>query len=352
MYSWTGEEHFDDRDLLEMVRDGVVSTGSFSSMLASIFGGEAATFSYNGDVTFGGRLLSEFGFRVPLEKSHHSYVMGTRDMEKITLDYEGTLLADPANSDLVRLVIRASHLPEETSTCEITQTLNYGWTTLHGVDFLLPTQARIAAMHTDGSEAENVIHYSACHEFKSESTIHFETLPEAGIPEPGKDHALEGISLPPGLSFKLLFTQPIDTADAAAGDSIRAKLKTAIRDKASHVLVPEGAGVIGRIVGIRHFYWPVRSAGVNGRAPREHRRSLIIKVRLEAVEVGGLFYPMKARFDPGVARFPNASGVMARRVEIGDFGAAEDPDDAVFEFFDSNPIRMVMRDLQSSWLTR
>ena len=59
------------------------------------------------------------------------------------------------------------------------------------------------------------------------------TLPEARIPEPGKDHVLKSISLPPGLSFKLMFTQPIDTADDAAGDTIRAKLKTAIGDKAS-----------------------------------------------------------------------------------------------------------------------
>jgi len=51
-------------------------------------------------------------------------------------------------------------LPEESSTCEITQTLNYGWTKLHGVNFLLPTLARIIAVHTDGSEAENVIHDS------------------------------------------------------------------------------------------------------------------------------------------------------------------------------------------------
>jgi hypothetical protein len=92
MYSWAGEEHFSDQDLFEMVRDGAVSTGSFSSMLASIFGGEAATFSYKGDVTFGGRLLSGFGFRVPLEEGHYCYVLGSGDRGNLTLDYEGTFL--------------------------------------------------------------------------------------------------------------------------------------------------------------------------------------------------------------------------------------------------------------------
>ena len=104
MYSWAGEEHFGDRDLFEMVRDGAVSTGSFSSMLASVFGGEDATLSYNGDITSVGRLLSGFGFGVRLERSHYSYILGSGDRRNVTLDYGGTFLADPTNSDLVRLV--------------------------------------------------------------------------------------------------------------------------------------------------------------------------------------------------------------------------------------------------------
>src|SRR5579864_719638 len=38
MYSWAGEGHFKSRDLFEIVPDGAMSTGTFSSMLASIFG--------------------------------------------------------------------------------------------------------------------------------------------------------------------------------------------------------------------------------------------------------------------------------------------------------------------------
>jgi hypothetical protein len=348
MYSWAGEEHFDVRDLFEMVRDGAVSTGSFSSMLASIFGGEDATFSYNGDTTLGGRLLSEFGFRVPLEKSHYSYIVGSGDRRYVTLDYGGTFLTDPTNSDLVRLVIRASHLPEESSTCEITQTLNYGWTKLHDVNFLLPTLARITAVHTDGSEAENVIHYSGCHEFTGKSTIHFDSLPEAGIPGSRRDAPRELSSLPSDLRFTVLFTENIDLAAAAAGDPVRAKLKTAIRDQSSHVLAPEGSAVIGRIVGIRHFFSTGLEAADSGRA-RGQRPSLIIRVRLEAIDIGGMSFPLKAKFDNRVARFPNASGALARRAEIGDVGSAGDSE-AVFEFFNSG--RIVTSGLQSNWLTR
>jgi len=44
MYSWVGEERFRGRDLFEIVPDGAMATGTFSSMLASIFGGDAGRF--------------------------------------------------------------------------------------------------------------------------------------------------------------------------------------------------------------------------------------------------------------------------------------------------------------------
>ena len=351
MYSWAGEDHFSDADLFEMVRDGAISTGSFSSMLASIFGGEAANFSYNGDrTTLGGRLLSEFGFRVPLEKSRYSYVLGSKEAREVTLEYGGTLLADPATSDLVRLVIRASHLPAESSTCQITQVLDYSRVSLNGSDFLLPAEARIAALHSDGSQAENVIHYSACHEFRGESAVRFETLPEV-VPGRATDPASATLSLPAGLRFKLVFTERIDTSEAAAGDPIRAKLKTAVRDRSSKVLIPEGAAVVGRIVSIRHFYGTAPSQASEGRGARVARPSLVMKVKLETVQVGGVFYPLKARYHASLSRFPKAAGVLAPRIEMGDLGTIEDSEDADFEFFDSNPNQIVTSGLESNWLT-
>ena len=55
-------------------------------------------------------------------------------------------------------------------------------------------------------------------------------------------------ALAPGLSFKLVFTEPIDTAKAAAGDVIKGTLKEAIRDRSATVIVPEGTPVSGRIL--------------------------------------------------------------------------------------------------------
>jgi hypothetical protein len=57
MYSWIGESRFSDQDLLDMVQEGAISTGSFAAFLTGIFRTEGATFTYNGETTKEGRPL-------------------------------------------------------------------------------------------------------------------------------------------------------------------------------------------------------------------------------------------------------------------------------------------------------
>jgi hypothetical protein len=73
MHSWVGESRFDGRDLLDMVHEGALSTGSFGIYLGAIFRFDDASFTYNGQETLEGRTLSEFGFRIPQEKSHYFF---------------------------------------------------------------------------------------------------------------------------------------------------------------------------------------------------------------------------------------------------------------------------------------
>jgi predicted ATPase len=46
MYSWAGENRFEDRELADLVRGGATSTGAFAAFLSSIFGTDAADFTY------------------------------------------------------------------------------------------------------------------------------------------------------------------------------------------------------------------------------------------------------------------------------------------------------------------
>ena len=89
--------------------------------------------------------------------------------------------------------------------------------------------------------------------------------------------------------------------------------------------------VKARIVNVRHFYGPLRVPGSDGAS---QRASLTMKVKLETVEFGGRSYAITARSDAGVNPFAQISGTMARRVEIGSADRLENPDEAVFDFFD------------------
>jgi hypothetical protein len=333
IYSWVGEDRFDDRDLFDLVQQGAVQTGSFSTFLTSIFSGTSASFSYNGDTAMDGRPLVEFGFQVPREKSN--YVFGNR-REHVTTGYEGTFLADPKTGDLVRLMVRTSELPAGVGSCQATTTLDYKHVHLNDSNFLLPREALLDILNTDGVELRNRTVYSSCHEFLGESTLIFDEPAAEAAKAATKASAADPFKLPAGLPFKVAFTQPIDTAAAAAGDRIKAKLTSSIRDASSKVLVPEGAEIAARILKLQRFEGPPASVR--------------IIVKLEALNAGGAPRPFHATMILTGQRFEKSTGLQ-RSVALGSFDTLADSGAAMFEFRDAKPNFVVKSGLESAWTT-
>jgi hypothetical protein len=180
IYSLAGENHFDDRELGEMVQ-GPISNGSFSSFLRMIFDKDGsrflvhpgasfsleqpwraqASFFYLGTKTVEGRSLIEFGFRIPVEESHYS-IRDTRNRPAITA-YDGNFLVDAATLDLVSLWVQTSEPPIETATCQATTALDYQRFHLNDADFLLPVETRLQMIGNRGTESDNRTVYSGCH---------------------------------------------------------------------------------------------------------------------------------------------------------------------------------------------
>jgi hypothetical protein len=142
MYAWVGEKRFNDGDLLDMVHEGAISTGDFSSFLNAIFRSEAASFTYDGETTRDGRTLSEFGFTVPYDRSNYQWGDG---QHRFITGYDGTFLVDPGIADLVQLVVRTSRLPSGTAACYASTTLDYTRVRLKAFDFLLPLHRACAS---------------------------------------------------------------------------------------------------------------------------------------------------------------------------------------------------------------
>ena len=332
MYGWPGENRFDDRELVDIVTDGAISTGTFTAFLTGIFANDAATFTYDGETTEDGRTFSEFGFHVPYEKSH--YFMNFANHRAAT-GYDGTFLVNPKTADIARLSIRTSQLPAETGACYSSTTLDYARIHLQGVEFLLPTLSVLRIFSRDGSVAENHTFYSNCHEFLGESTLTFGPPANVlgGERRPGS--ASQGFVIPPNLRFRVALTEGIDTATAAAGDSIKAKLLTPIRDRRK-VLVPMGAAITGRIIHIRQFY--------------DASPSVSLVFKLETVDVGGVPVQLPAMPEAADSFRKPKRGTLQRRVELGALQNLEERS-AAWEVRNVSLPYLISSGMESTWIT-
>jgi hypothetical protein len=248
IYSWSGAAKFDDRDIDEFVPDGAIGTGAFAAALLEVFAMRDPNFVFEDDVVLKDRHLMEYSFRVPKERSHYKAKAGN---QWVITGFTGTLLVDPVTADLVRLTVRTEELPAATNACEVDSTLEFGMVRLRGEDYLIPAITHQRFIGQDGAEAENSVTFSACHEFRADSTLQYgESLaPLEKPPVP----AILPLKLPEHLPVWVEMTSTVQTDRAAAGDRVEGRLAEPIRDL-EKVLVPRGAAVQGRLVRVGTNY--------------------------------------------------------------------------------------------------
>jgi hypothetical protein len=344
MYSWVGQDRFSDRGITAVVNSGAISTGAFAGFLDEIFGGgDRPEISYRGAVNDAGRPLFEFLFRVPYENSHYFYSAGTL---RAKVAYDGTFRLDPTSEDLAQLVLHAGDLPAETPACEVTQSMDYGRTRIGASDLLLPREFQMQIVHRDGSEIDERAVFSNCHEFLGKSTISFED-PDKNpkVPSGTARTPQPATNIPAGLPFRLALATPIDTAVAATGDPVRARLATAIRDNGGKVLAPAGTIVTGRIFQMLFTSEPTTR--------------LKLTIRWESILRGGETLPFAAtQFVPEKQTTPDGSntrfrqGGLKQRVDLGQLTPAEPPVEPLSNFvIERATPGFVLRVLDSNWIT-
>jgi hypothetical protein len=255
---------------------------------------------------------------VPLEMS--TFRMENDAHHSAMVAYEGTFLVDPKTFDLVRLTVRADGIPPEFNVCENITTLDYGSVRLHDSEFLLPKDVVLHVTNADGTEMENRTAFSGCHEFLAESSVSFEKDSENATAATEKT-ASKTLALPPGVSFRLALTNAIDTATAAAGDPIKAKLTGPIKEKGNGVLIPKGAAVTGRIVQIERLYLP-------------GFETLTLALKLETVNTTGVPQPFYAKPQSAIVRSTDRGSVNRQGRPFGQMSDPEDPGVGFLEFQD------------------
>jgi hypothetical protein len=253
LHSWPGATRFDERNVDDLIRNGPVSTGSFGAYLNSIFGQPGVAYQYKGEQTANGKTLYEYAYQVPLAASH--FEVKTNTGWRPTA-YEGEFRVDPQSYELASLTVRTVDPPVGAAFCQAGATLDYQRVHIGDSDLLLPRQAELQIELKNGPETRNATTFANCREYQAESEIVFDDSASTGAAAP--QAAGRGrVALPIGLPVTLALTAPIDTATAAAGDPVEAKVVKGIRRPgSSEDLVPAGAIVRGRIRRVEHHLLP------------------------------------------------------------------------------------------------
>jgi hypothetical protein len=295
LHSWPGATRFDARDVDELIRDGPVSTGAFSSYLANIFGQPGTMFEYKGEQSTNGRKLFDYAYRVPLQASKFEIKVATAWRP---VAFEGDFLLDPESFKLEHLTIRTLELPPDAPFCRAATILDYEPLHAGDSDILLPHQSQLEIALRGGLETRNITTFSNCREYQAESEIVFDTS-AATESTATRNFGRGRVALPIGLTVTLALVSPIDTATAAAGDPVAATVVKPVRRPGSaEELIPAGAMVHGRIRRVEHHV--------------SSKPYFVIAMAFNRVEVNGAVSPfvVRSEVDAGLARELGANLAM------------------------------------------
>jgi hypothetical protein len=306
--SWPGSR-FTASSIFDLIGNGPYGTGMLGSFIADIFIDGHATYTYAGDNSAGPVYV--YNYQVPAQSSHYHVKAGSQWPVSA---FHGAFWLDSNSLELKRLIVQTSELPPETGACEIATNVEYRNDQVGDGVFLLPARSTIRMLMRDQTQSQTTAIYSNCHEYRGESTIHFDDLPAGAR---GVTAAAPAPPLPEGLALSLALTEPIDLGTAAAGDLVKARLRRAVREPhGKGILAPAGAIVNVRIVEIQHWLDP----------PPTFTLGLL----LENLTVGGGSRPLYAVIhregvfalprlgqSPLVATFTFGAGQPPQRVPVG-----------------------------------
>ena len=250
---------------------------AYSANRASHFN-TAASASPNGKTVF------EYRYRVPQDASHFE-IKAASAWHPVA--YEGDFQIDPQSLELERLTIRTTELPPVAAFCQAATTLDYQRVHIGDSDVLLPRQSQLEILLKNGKEARNVTTFANCREYQAESEISFDSPVDAETAA-ARSTGRGRVALPIGLPVTLALAEPIDTATAAAGDPIDAKVVKPVRRAGStEELIPAGAIVHGRIRRVEHHLLPTPY--------------ILVAMSFNRVDVQGVVSPFVARSEADAA---------------------------------------------------
>jgi len=178
-----GAHRFEDKNLASFITSGTVSNGMFALNAHNLFVVDTTAFVYHGEETLDGRAAVRYDYRIAqFLSAYQIHVLGA----SATIATKGSFWFDPISLDLLRLDVSGDEMPVDLGLAEFVVRTYYNRQHIGNSGALLPQRAELVLTHSSGEASRNVIAFSACREYGSESTISFDPPPEPApaLPKP------------------------------------------------------------------------------------------------------------------------------------------------------------------------
>jgi hypothetical protein len=251
LLTWPGGARFEELAVTSFVQSGLVASGMFASFARNLFLNDGATLRYGGPEELGGLPTVRYDFRIPLLSSAYRL----RSLNgAATVATKGSFWFDAGSLQIVRLDQFADEIPAELGLTEALIRIQYIRMPDGVPDVLLPQGAEIVLTHSSGEVRRNKIEFAQCREYRAESSVSFGS---PGLTEEAPQAGLAHVDLPAALTIRMELESGFDSATAAIGDPVRARVVKEVRRSGKPIL-PKGAIATGRI---RSMECQARSGG-------------------------------------------------------------------------------------------
>lgn len=258
IYSWYGAHRFSADNVGQVVRDGPISSGSFNGYLRNIFGDNGVIFYYKGREKRDGIDLYLFDYKVALEVSHYQLQAGKGFLR---CAFHGSFAAKADTFDLYSLTVTANgdQIPDKTDICAAETRLVYQVVKIGDHNSLLPASYDLLLGGRNRVFTESKGIYSECHEYKGESTVHFD---DVDVPAGATPTELESEPLRAGLYLQIGLRGVIDEDSTYAGLPVEATLVRDVKLKKGEML-ERGAVLKGTVTRFQIFHQPAHQVKIS-----------------------------------------------------------------------------------------
>lgn len=163
---------FDTESPLVFISRGAIGSGAFAAEARNLFVLDAARITARGGGREDGRTVLWYDFA--MSEMLRSYQLQSGSAHA-TVGEEGRFWVDAQTLDLLRIESRAVDIPFGFPIADVTTTITYATVRIGSSDVILPETADTLIAEAVGGQQRNVIKFSGCREYGSESTIRFET---------------------------------------------------------------------------------------------------------------------------------------------------------------------------------